>query len=299
MGGAAVPLDFAVQPPAVVLLAGLQGAGKTTTAAKLGHLLRSQKKNVLLVSADVYRPAAIEQLAMLAGQVVDVDVFPSTVGEQPVAIAEAALDYAKKHLRDVLFVDTAGRLAIDEAMMAELRELHAAALKPIETLFIMERHARPGRGEYRQGIRRCVAAHRCRCWQELRQRCPWRRSTLRAPRHRRAAQVRPVSARNWTQASRSSTPSASPRASSAWATSPSLIEEAHRLGRRGRGEEVCEEGEDRQGLRPRRLQGADRSDAQDGRLRPCWKAAGRAAAQGQIATLSERKVGASKASSIR
>ncbi len=136
MGGAAVPLDFAVQPPAVVLLAGLQGAGKTTTAAKLAHLLRSQKKNVLLVSADVYRPAAIEQLAMLAGQV-GVDVFPSTVGEQPVAIAEAALDWARKHYHDVLIIDTAGRLAIDEAMMREIALLHAA-VKPVETLFVVD-----------------------------------------------------------------------------------------------------------------------------------------------------------------
>ncbi len=136
MGGAAAPLDFAVQPPAVILLAGLQGAGKTTTAAKLAHLLRGQKKNVLLVSTDVYRPAAIEQLATLAGQV-GVDVFPSMVGQQPVAIAEAALDWARKHYHDVLIVDTAGRLAIDEAMMREIAQLHAA-VKPVETLFIVD-----------------------------------------------------------------------------------------------------------------------------------------------------------------
>ena len=136
MGGAAAPLDFAVQPPAVVLLAGLQGAGKTTTAAKLAHLLRGQKKKVLLVSADVYRPAAIEQLAVLGAQV-GADVFPSAVGEQPVAIAEAALDWAKRHYHDVLIVDTAGRLAIDEAMMREIALLHAA-VKPIETLFVVD-----------------------------------------------------------------------------------------------------------------------------------------------------------------
>jgi signal recognition particle subunit SRP54 len=136
MGGSAVPLDFAVQPPAVFLMAGLQGAGKTTTVAKLARLLRGQKKKVLLVSADVYRPAAIEQLAMLAAQV-GVDVFPSAVGEQPVAIAEAALDWAKRHYHDVLIVDTAGRLAIDEAMMREIALLHAA-VKPVETLFVVD-----------------------------------------------------------------------------------------------------------------------------------------------------------------
>ncbi len=136
MGGAAAPLDFAVQPPAVVLLAGLQGAGKTTTAAKLAHLLRGQKKKVLLVSADVYRPAAIEQLAVLGAQV-GADVFPSTSGEQPVAIAAAALDWAKRHYHDVLIVDTAGRLAIDEAMMREIALLHAA-VNPIETLFVVD-----------------------------------------------------------------------------------------------------------------------------------------------------------------
>jgi len=136
MGGAAAPLDFAVQPPAVILLAGLQGAGKTTTAAKLAHVLRGQKKKVLLVSADVYRPAAIEQLAVLAKQV-DADVFPSAVGEQPVAIARGALDWAKRHYHDVLIVDTAGRLAIDEAMMREIEQLHAA-VKPVETLFVVD-----------------------------------------------------------------------------------------------------------------------------------------------------------------
>jgi signal recognition particle subunit SRP54 len=136
MGGAAVPLDFATQPPAVILLAGLQGAGKTTTAAKLARLLRGQKKKVLVVSADVYRPAAIEQLRTLAAQV-GVDFFPSAAGEAPVAIAAGALDWARRHYHDVLVVDTAGRLAIDEAMMREIAEIHAA-VKPIETLFIVD-----------------------------------------------------------------------------------------------------------------------------------------------------------------
>jgi len=136
MGGAAAALDFAVQPPAVILLAGLQGAGKTTTAGKLAHLLRGQKKKVLLVSADVYRPAAIEQLAVLGAQV-GADVFPSASGQAPVAIVTAALDWAKRHYHDVLIVDTAGRLAIDEAMMREITALHAA-VKPVETLFVVD-----------------------------------------------------------------------------------------------------------------------------------------------------------------
>jgi signal recognition particle subunit SRP54 len=136
MGGAAQPLDLATQPPAVILLAGLQGAGKTTTAAKLARLVAAQKKKVLLVSADVYRPAAIEQLRLLAQQV-GVDFFPSTAAEQPVAIATAALDWARRHYHDVLIVDTAGRLAIDEAMMREIAELHAA-VRPVETLFIVD-----------------------------------------------------------------------------------------------------------------------------------------------------------------
>ena len=136
MGGAAQPLDFATQPPAIFLLAGLQGAGKTTTAAKLARLLREQKKKVLLVSADVYRPAAIEQLKTLAAQV-GADFFPSTADQAPVDIANAAVDWARRHYHDVLIVDTAGRLAIDEAMMAEIKALHAA-VKPIETLFVVD-----------------------------------------------------------------------------------------------------------------------------------------------------------------
>jgi signal recognition particle subunit SRP54 len=120
----------------VILLAGLQGSGKTTTAAKLARLLRGQKKKVLAVSADVYRPAAIEQLKTLSAQV-GVDFFPSALGEKPVAIALGALDWARKHYHDVLIVDTAGRLAIDEAMMREIAELNTA-VKPIETLFVVD-----------------------------------------------------------------------------------------------------------------------------------------------------------------
>jgi len=136
MGEASVGLDLAAQPPAVILLAGLQGSGKTTTAGKLARLLRAQKKKVLLVSCDVYRPAAIEQLAAVAAQA-GADVLPSAAGEQPADIGRRALEYAKTRYYDVLLVDTAGRLAVDEAMMQEIAALHAA-LEPVETLFVVD-----------------------------------------------------------------------------------------------------------------------------------------------------------------
>ncbi|AQR65710.1 signal recognition particle protein [Aquaspirillum sp. LM1] len=130
-------LNLAAVPPAIVLMAGLQGAGKTTTSGKLAKLLKEQnKKKVLLVSADVYRPAAIEQLKLLAQQL-DVEWFPSDASQKPVDIARAALDHAKRHFHDVLIVDTAGRLAIDTAMMEEIKALHAA-LNPVETLFVVD-----------------------------------------------------------------------------------------------------------------------------------------------------------------
>ena len=137
MGEGIADINLATQPPAVILMAGLQGAGKTTTTAKLAkHLIEKRKKKVLTVSADVYRPAAIEQLKTVTKQA-GAEWFPSSAGEQPLAIAAAALDYARKHYVDVLLVDTAGRLAIDEALMREIRELHAA-LKPVETLFVVD-----------------------------------------------------------------------------------------------------------------------------------------------------------------
>jgi len=136
MGGANAALDLAAQPPAVILMAGLQGSGKTTTAGKLARLLFGQKKKVLLVSCDVYRPAAIEQLASVAAQA-GVDVFPSAAGEAPRDIARRALEHAKTRYYDVLIVDTAGRLAIDEAMMQEIAALHAE-VNPVETLFVVD-----------------------------------------------------------------------------------------------------------------------------------------------------------------
>jgi signal recognition particle subunit SRP54 len=130
-------LNLAVQPPAVVLMAGLQGSGKTTTTAKIAKLLvDKRKKKVLTVSADVYRPAAIEQLKTVTQQA-GAEWFASTPEQKPRQIALAALDHAKRHYFDVLLVDTAGRLGIDEALMAEIRELHAV-LKPAETLFVVD-----------------------------------------------------------------------------------------------------------------------------------------------------------------
>jgi signal recognition particle subunit SRP54 len=136
LGPEASQLSFAQQPPAIILMAGLQGVGKTTTTGKLAKYLKEQQKKVLTVSADVYRPAAIAQLESVTKQV-GADFFPSTANDKPVDIALAALDWAKKHYHDVLIIDTAGRLAIDEAMMQEIAAVHAA-VKPIETLFVVD-----------------------------------------------------------------------------------------------------------------------------------------------------------------
>jgi signal recognition particle subunit SRP54 len=135
--GVAGQLNLATQPPAVILMAGLQGAGKTTTVAKLAKwLIRTQKKKVLTVSCDIYRPAAIEQLKMVTDQA-GADWFSSDASQKPVDIAINAIDWAKRHYYDILLVDTAGRLGIDEAMMQEVSALHAA-VKPIETLFVVD-----------------------------------------------------------------------------------------------------------------------------------------------------------------
>ena len=137
MGEGISDLNLVAQPPVVMLMAGLQGAGKTTTTAKLAkYLITKRKKKVLTVSADVYRPAAIQQLKTVTAQA-GAEWFPSTSEQTPRDIAGAALDYAKRHYFDVLLVDTAGRLGIDEALMAEISELHAI-LKPVETLFVVD-----------------------------------------------------------------------------------------------------------------------------------------------------------------
>ena len=137
MGAQATELNLNVPAPAVILMAGLQGAGKTTTVGKLAKLLKEKRrKKVMVVSADVYRPAAIEQLKTLADQV-GVTFFPSDASQQPVDIVRAAIDDARRSYVDVLLVDTAGRLAIDEAMMAEIKALHAA-VNPVETLFVVD-----------------------------------------------------------------------------------------------------------------------------------------------------------------
>ena len=137
MGEGIADINLAAQPPAVILMAGLQGAGKTTTTAKLAkHLIDKRKKKVLTVSGDVYRPAAIEQLKTVTAQA-GAEWFPSTPDQKPQDIAAAALDYAKKHYFDVLLVDTAGRLAIDEVLMREIQDLHKA-LNPVETLFVVD-----------------------------------------------------------------------------------------------------------------------------------------------------------------
>ena len=137
MGSANEGLNLATTPPAVIMMAGLQGAGKTTTVAKLAKLLKERdKKKVTVVSADIYRPAAIKQLETLAAEV-GADFFPSDAGQKPVDIVEAAVAHAKIQFSDVLIVDTAGRLAVDQEMMKEIAELHAA-INPVETLFVVD-----------------------------------------------------------------------------------------------------------------------------------------------------------------
>jgi len=137
MGEVNEHLNLATQPPAVLLMAGLQGAGKTTSVAKLALLLKNkEKKSVLVVSADIYRPAAIKQLETLAGEV-DVEFFPSDISQKPVDIANAAIAHAKKKFIDVVIVDTAGRLHVDGEMMEEIKDLHSA-INPVETLFVVD-----------------------------------------------------------------------------------------------------------------------------------------------------------------
>jgi signal recognition particle subunit SRP54 len=137
MGDANDALNLNVQPPAVILMAGLQGSGKTTSSAKLARMLQErEKKSVLLASCDIYRPAAIDQLQTLAGEV-NAGFFPSSIDQDPVDIANNAITHARKQHIDVVIVDTAGRLHIDDEMMNEIRRLHAA-VNPVETLFVVD-----------------------------------------------------------------------------------------------------------------------------------------------------------------
>jgi signal recognition particle subunit SRP54 len=136
MGPESSPLNLSSKPPSIILMAGLQGSGKTTTSAKLAKVLSDQKKKVLLVSADVYRPAAIDQLKTLA-ESLKIDCFDSSIKDKPVNIAKASIDFAKKHFHDVVIFDTAGRTAVDIEMMKEIKALHKE-LHPSETLFVVD-----------------------------------------------------------------------------------------------------------------------------------------------------------------
>ena len=137
MGDSNEELNLASQPPAVIMMAGLQGAGKTTSAAKLARrLIKSEKKSVMMVSCDVYRPAAIKQLQTLSNEI-EAEFFPSSPDQKPIAIARSAMAEARKRYMDVLIVDTAGRLHIDDQMMNEIKDLHAE-VKPVETLFVVD-----------------------------------------------------------------------------------------------------------------------------------------------------------------
>lgn len=166
MGGAHIGLNLATQPPAVILMAGLQGAGKTTTTGKLGKLLHERmKKKVLAVSADVYRPAAIEQLKAVSAQA-GIDFYPTTPDQKPVDIALAVIDHARRHYYDVVLFDTAGRLAIDQAMMDEIKAIHAA-INPVETLFVVD--AMLGQDAVNTArASTSLAPHRCRADQARR-----------------------------------------------------------------------------------------------------------------------------------
>jgi signal recognition particle subunit SRP54 len=261
MGEAHTGLNLATQPPAIVLMAGLQGSGKTTTVAKLAKMLReTQRKKVLVVSCDVYRPAAIEQLKTVAAQA-GADFFPSATTEKPVDIARNAVDWAKRHYHDVLLVDTAGRLAIDEAMMKEIAELHAA-IKPIETLFVVD--AMQGQD----------AINTARAFNET---LPLTGIILTKldgdARGGAALSVRHVTGKPIKYAGigekltglEAFHPERMASRILGMGDVLSLIEDAQERHRRGKGDRVRQEAQVGQGLRSQRLQGPDRPDAQDGR----------------------------------
>ena len=297
MGGAATPLNFATTPPAVILLAGLQGAGKTTSAAKLARLLKEDlKKKVLLVSCDVYRPAAIAQLQTLAGQV-GTEFFPSHAGEQPLAIAEAALDWARKHYCDVVIVDTAGRLAIDEAMMREITQLHAA-IKPIETLFVVDAMQGQDAVNTAKAFAAALPLTGHRADQARRRRARWR-GAVSAQRDRRTNQVRRRFGKN--QRPRGVPSGSHGIAHSRHGRRAYADRGCASPGRRRRCTEARQEGQVGQGLRPRGFQDPDRADAQDGRhARLARQVAGRTRAHGAgVACRRQGHTAAGRRSSIR
>jgi signal recognition particle subunit SRP54 len=262
MGEGVSDINLAAQPPAVILMAGLQGAGKTTTTAKLAkHLIEKRKKKVLTVSGDVYRPAAIEQLKTVTKQA-GAEWFPSTPDQKPLDIARAALDYARKQYFDVLLVDTAGRLAIDEALMREIKRAARGAQAgrdPVRG----RRHAGPGRGEHRQGLQGGAAAHRHRADQDGR-RLARRRGAVGAADHRRADQVRrrvseKIDGLEVFDAERHA------GRILGMGDIVALVEQVTAGVDMAGGAEAGGQGQERRGLRPERLPGAAAADEADGR----------------------------------
>jgi signal recognition particle GTPase len=261
MGAAHEGINFNTQPPAIVLMAGLQGAGKTTTVGKLGKFLKeNHKKKVLVVSCDVYRPAAIEQLKSVAGQA-GVDFFPSAVGEKPEAIATAAIDWAKRHYHDVLLVDTAGRLAIDEEMMAEIKRLHAA-INPIETLFVVDAMLGQDAVNTAKAFNEALPLTGV-VLTKLDGDARGGAALVGASHHRQADQVR--RRRRKADWSRSLPSRADGLAHSGHGRRPVADRGGAQGAGRGKGRRLRQETEVRQGLRPQRLQGPDGPDAQHGR----------------------------------
>ena len=253
-------LNLATVPPAVILMAGLQGAGKTTTSGKLAKLLHEQnRKKVLLVSCDVYRPAAIEQLRTLAEQL-KIDFFASDISQKPLDIALAAHDYARKHHHDILIVDTAGTPG-DRRRDDGGNKKPACRAEADRDAVCGRCDDRPGRGQHGQGFWRRTAADRHHPHQ-----AGWRRARRRRPvgalHHRQADQV-------CRRQRKDERPQPPPRAHGLARAGHGrrAVADRGRAAQRGRGRsrEICEEGAERQGLRPQRLQDADRADAQNGR----------------------------------
>ena len=262
MGEANVGLDLATQPPAVILMAGLQGSGKTTTSGKLARLLVDDKKKVALVSCDVYRPAAIEQLKTVAGQA-NAEFIASAVGEKPGGHRAPGARVRAHALQDVLIVDTAGRLAIDEEMMREIAELHAT-LKPVETLFIVD--AMQGQD----------AVNVARAFNE---RLPLtgviltkldgdaRGGAALSVRHVTGKPIKFAGVGEKLDGLEPFHPERMAARILGMGDILSLVEEAHAKIDLEEAQARRREGEEGQGLRPRGLQAADRADEEDGRRR--------------------------------